>query len=385
MTLEAKIALLKKAGINVEDEATEKEVDELIDESTEEVDENEEAEKSIKEVSVNGLKSIVNKVVNDNMKSIEESISAKFNTVKSAVDTKEIGIKESADFVKALCIGNVKAINGTVGSFGYAVPTTLANMIQEGLDKEAVMRKYCFTFRMAGNYQLPQEGTGVTTYWVAQNDEVTASSPTLGKTDLVDLYLATRVLIPRGLLNSSSLNLTNYITNLCVRSITIEEETSFIAGAGSTEPTGLRSASVDSIAQASTGLAYKDMIDLTYSLKRQYRKNAVFLTSTAGVKAIMNVLDENKRPIFDPTNNTVLGKPLIETEDIPSNLGSDTDETEIWFGDMSYYYIKDGEEMFMESIKVPSKLQTEIVIAKAVDGIYTLPEAMKKMTAVVSA
>jgi aspartokinase-like uncharacterized kinase len=41
--------------------------------------------------------------------------------------------------------------------------------------------------------------------------------------------------------------------------------------------------------------------------------------------------------------------------------------------------------MFMESIKVPSKLQTEIVIAKAVDGIYTLPEAMKKMTAVISA
>jgi HK97 family phage major capsid protein len=138
------------------------------------------------------------------------------------------------------------------------------------------------------------------------------------------------------------LNLTNYITNLCVRSITIEEETSFIAGAGSTEPTGLRSASVDSVAQASTGLAYKDMINLTYSLKRQYRKNAVFLTSTAGVKALMNVLDDNKRPIFDPTNNTVLGKPLIETEDIPSNLGSGTDETEIWFGDMSYYYIKDG-------------------------------------------
>jgi len=384
MDLKSKIALLRKAGIEVEDDATLEEVDELIEESTEEINEEAEAEKSIKEVSVKGLKTIVNKVVSENMKSIEETISAKFANIKTQENTKENGVKESAEFLKALCLGN-KAINGTVGSFGYSVPTTLANMIQEGLDKEAVMRKYCFTFRMAGNYQLPQDGTGVTSYWVAQNEEITESSPTIGKTDLVDLYLATRVLIPRGLLNSTPMNLTNYITNLCVRSITIEEETSFVAGAGTTEPTGLRSADVDSIAQASTGLAYKDMINLMYSLKRQYRKSAVFLTSTNGVKALMNVLDENKRPIFDPTNNTVLGKPLIETEDIPSTLGSSADATEIWFGDLSYYYIKDGEEMFMESIKVPSKLQTEIVLAKAVDGVYTLDEAMKKMTAVVSA
>ena len=384
MDLKSKIALLRKAGIEVEDDATLEEVDELIEESTEEINEEVEAEKSIKEVSVKGLKTIVNKVVSENMKSIEETISAKFANIKTQENTKENGVKESAEFLKALCLGN-KAINGTVGSFGYSVPTTLANMIQEGLDKEAVMRKYCFTFRMAGNYQLPQDGTGVTSYWVAQNEEITESSPTIGKTDLVDLYLATRVLIPRGLLNSTPMNLTNYITNLCVRSITIEEETSFVAGAGTTEPTGLRSADVDSIAQASTGLAYKDMINLMYSLKRQYRKSAVFLTSTNGVKALMNVLDENKRPIFDPTNNTVLGKPLIETEDIPSTLGSSADATEIWFGDLSYYYIKDGEEMFMESIKVPSKLQTEIVLAKAVDGVYTLDEAMKKMTAVVSA
>lgn len=385
MDLKSKIALLRKSGIEVEDDATEEKVDELIEETTEEVDEAEEAEKSIKEVSVGGLKTIVNKVVSENMKSIEDNISAKFTNVQtSEKDLKEKGLKESANFVKELCSGT-KVINGTVSSFGYSVPTTLANMIQEGLDKEAVMRKYCFVFKMAGNYQLPQEGTGVTSYWVAQNEEITASSPTLSKTDLVDNYLATRVIIPRGLLNSTPLNLTRYITNLCVRSITNGEETAFVAGSGSSEPTGLRSADVDTISQDSTGLAYKDMIDLMYSLKRQYRKNAVFLTSTAGVKAIMNVQDENNRPIFDPTNNTVLGKPLIETEDIPSNLGSSADETEIWFGDMSYYYIKDGDDMFMESVKVPSKLQTEIVLAKAVDGVYTLPEAMKKLDSVLSA
>lgn len=384
MTLKQKIELLKKANVEVDENATEAEVDEALEKATEEVVEDEvEDEKAIKEVSIKGLKSIINRTVEANMKSIEEKISAKV-TVKSEADTKDAKIKESAEFIKAVVLGT-KAISGATNSFGYAVPTTLADMIQEKLDKEAVMRKYAFVFKMAGNYQLPQEGTGVTSYWVAQNEEVTESNPTLGKTDLIDNYLATRVIIPRGLLNSSPLNITNYVSNLCVRSIVNAEETAFVAGSGTGEPTGLRSAVITSTPQAGAGLVYKDLINLMYALKKQYRKNAIFLTSTAGVKAVMNILDDNKRPIFDPTNNTLLGRPLVETEDIPSNLGSSANATEIYFGDMSYYYIKDGEDMFMETDKIINKLQTEVVIAKAVDGIYTLPEACKKLTAVVSA
>lgn len=385
-TLKQKISLLKKANVDVPENATEEEVDKLMDENTVEEDDEEttkDDEKSLKEITLGGLKSIVKVAMQDSEKAIEERLSKKITNVKIS-DEKEVNVKESADFVKKVCNGTMekKAIDGTVGSFGYSVPTTLANMIQEKLDKEAVMRKYAFVFKMAGNYQLPQEGTAVTSHWVGQNIPVTESNPTLGKQNLVDNYLATNVIIPRGLLNSSNINILNFITNLSVRSINNAEETAFIAGSGTGEPTGLRSAAITAIPATAGATTYGDILALKYGLKRQYRKNAIFLTSTAGVLDVMSILDENKRPIFDPTQETLLNKPLLETEDIPSNLGTGGDETEIYFGDMSYYYIKDGEDLFMEQDKIIANLQIQIVIAKAVDGIYTLAEACKKLTGV---
>lgn len=387
-TLKQKIALLKQAGVDVADTATEEEVNKLVEENVEVTEEetDEENEKSIGNTSMKSLKSIVSKVIGEKTSAIEQNIMAKLN-VKSPEEKKEMEVKEMADFIKDVSFGK-KAIDGQSGSFGNAVPTKLADMILEKLDKEAIIRKYAFVFKMAGKFQLPKEGTAVTSYWVGQNASITESNPTLDKDNLDDYYLATRVIIPRGLLNSSPLNIVNYVTNLCVRSITNTEETAFVAGDGSGKPKGIRATTLSAgniKAQAGAGLAYKDVTNLTLALKPQYRKNAVYLTSTAGILALMNVLDDNKRPIFDLSSMTLLGKPLLESLDIPSNLGTGTNETEIFFGDLQYYYIKDGEDMFMEQDKIIANLQVEVVVAKAVDGVFTMPEALAKLTGVISA
>lgn len=300
------------------------------------------------------------------------------------VNTKEEDIEKSAQFIKEVCNGNLerKAVNSTNDSFGYTVPTELANFILTAKDKIAKMRKLAFVFSMSGNFQLPTEGTGVTAYWVGENDTITESNPTIGKKDLVDYYLAARVLIPRKLLNTSAYNIINYIGELCARALRNTEETAFIAGDGSSKPTGLRLASIASIAQASTALAYSDMVKLYYLLPEQYRENAVFISSSLGLTALRTINDDNNVPIFDLRDQKVFGRPVIESADIPANLGSSANTTEIYFGDMWYYWIKDGETMFVDTDKVLSKLQVELVVAEAVDGVYTLPAACRKMTGV---
>lgn len=278
----------------------------------------------------------------------------------------------------------MKAVASTSGSFGYTIPTELASKILEKKDKIAKMRKLAFAFKLAGPFQLPTEGTGVTTYWVAENVEITASDPTVGKKDLSDYYLATRVLMPRQLLNTSAFNVIEYIANLCSRALRNTEESAFVAGDGSSKPSGLRLTSgVGSVPQAGASFAYDDIINLFYTIKEQYRDNCVFMTSTKGIKLLRKLKDNNGLPIFDVRDQTVFNKPVFESEDIPSNLGSDGDETEIWCFDPSYYWIKDSEDMFMDSDKKISTLQTELVVAEAIDGIYTLPEAAAKLTAVV--
>lgn len=350
----------------------------------------------VKEITEEQLKGMLEEISKSALESLVPTIKDELkNELKSFASEKEEKTEaqkqeEVKDFLTAICekdiakLADKKAVTSGTGSFGYTIPTELASKILEKKDKIAKMRKLAFSFNLAGPFQLPTEGTGVTTYWVAENDLVTESNPTIGKKTLDDYYLATRVLMPRQLLNTSAFNVVEYIARLCSRSLVIAEETAFVAGDGDSKPTGLRqTANVNSDAQDSTSLAYNDLINLYYSLKEQYRSNAVFMTSTAGMVLIRKLKDTQGLPLFDVNTQTIFGRPVFESEDIPSNLGSDGDETEIWCFDPSYYWIKDGDQMTMDSDKIISKLQTEIVVFEAIDGVYTLPEAASKLTAVV--
>lgn len=342
----------------------------------------------VKEVTMDELKSIMADGVKEIIPALKGEILEELKgTLKDEVkvNSDEEKVEKSADFIRKACNGELekKAIDSTTDSFGYTVPTELSDFILKAKDKIAKMRKLAFVFQMAGNFDLPTEGTGVTGYWVGENETITESNPTIGKKTLVDYYLAARVLIPRKLLNTSAYNIVNYVGELCARKLRDTEETAFVAGDGSSKPTGLRSATLTgSQAQAGSALVYDDIVNLFYALPEQYRENAVFITSALGMKAIRKINDDNSVPIFDLRDQKMFNRPVIESSDIPSNLGSSADTTEIYFGDMWYYWIKDGEKMFVDTDKVLSKLQIELVVAQAVDGVYTLPAACKKLTGV---
>jgi HK97 family phage major capsid protein len=245
------------------------------------------------------------------------------------------------------------------------------------------MRKLAFTFQLAGPFQLPREGLGVTAYWVGENVEITDSNPTILKTDLSDYYLATRVLMPRQLLNTSAFNITEYVANLCSRALVRQEESAFINGNGTGQPSGFRAMTGHNVdAQDGSTLAYNDLVDVFYGLKEQYRDNAIWMTSAMGMKALRKIKDTQGLPIFQMGDQTVFGKKVVESEDIPANLGTSANETELWLIDPSYYWIKDSENMFMDTQKKISYMQLELVVAEAIDGVYTHPTAAFQLQAV---
>lgn len=300
------------------------------------------------------------------------------------VSDKEARAQKSAEFIKQLVGGEVKTITTNTNSFGYTIPTELASAIHEKRDAIAKMRKYAFVFTQAGNFQVPVQGTGVTSYWVTTeaDTDLTASNPTVTQATLSDNWLATRVVIPKSLLNASAVDIENYVTNLSSRSIVLAEETSFVGGDGDGQATGFRAATVGSVAQASTSLAYADLVNLYFSLPEQYRANAVFMVSTAALKLIKGLKDTVGMPMFNVNDGTLFGKPVLEMGDIPSNLGSAENESEIWFGDLKEYWIKDGADMGMLANNVPARLQVELFVYEAVDGIIVNADAFKKLTGV---
>lgn len=335
----------------------------------------------LRNIIKDGLKEILPDFKSDVLKDIKTGLKDKKG------DTKQELLEKAAKFVRDVCLGRLeeKAIDSSDTSFGHTVPSELADFILTKRDKIAKMRKLAFVFKLSGEFKLPLEGTGVTAYWVDENEEVTESNPTIDKKNLYDYYLATRVLIPRKLLNTSAFNIVNFIGELCSRKIRDVEEQSFVSGDGASKPTGLRGAGFAEIAQEKLKFAYDDLVNLYYELPEQYRQNAVFMTSSGGMKLLRKLVDLNGLPIFDVRDQTIFNRPVFESVDIPSNLGTGGDETEIMFFDPWYYWIKDGEQMFVDTDKVISKLQTELVVAEAIDGVYTLPDAGKKLTGVVDA
>lgn len=332
----------------------------------------------LKSLIADGVKEIVGDLKTEILRETREGV----RDFKAVTDDEKI--EKAAKFVRDVCLGNLeaKAVDSGDTSFGYTVPTELASYILTKKDKISKIRKLAFVFQLSGEFQLPMEGAGVVAYWVGENQQITESNPTIDKKNLYDYYLAARVLIPRKLLNTSAFNIINYIGELCSRKLRDTEETTFVAGDGSGKPTGIRSANFASINQVGANFDYDDLVNLFYELPEQYRQNAIFMTSSAGMKLLRKLKDLQGNPIFDVRDQTIFNRPVVEMADIPANLGVGMDETEVLFFDPWYYWIKDGEKMFVDTDKKIATLQTELVVAEAVDGVFTLADAGKKLSAV---
>jgi HK97 family phage major capsid protein len=321
---------------------------------------------------------------------------------KSEADVKGEELAESANFIKSLVIPakdhkrfgvkevELKQVNTDAGSFGAAVPTALANAILEKKAKFAIIRSRAFAFELSGPFDLPVEGDGITGYWITGEVDdsdanlVTESEPTLNKKSLGDHYLAALVKVSWKLMNTSDFNIVNYIASLAGRKLAEKEEAAFIGGTGTGQPKGIRTESLTSVAQEGASLEYQDLVNLYFLLAPQYRSNAVFITSSMGAKAVTGLRDAQDRPIFAPGQplDELFRKPMLESTDIPENLGVGTDTTEILFGDPFYYWIKDGQSLAMATQDVIERLQTKVLVYEAVDGKLTLTEAFVKLTGV---
>ncbi len=312
--------------------------------------------------------------------------------VQDEVSRKQKDYEASANFIKSLILPvnlhkeyGVKAIDTSSGSFGTVVPTELYNEIVAQTLRWQVVRKYAFVFSLTGKIDVPTQGTGVTGFWVSENAPVTESNPTSGKISLDDNGVAALIKVSWKLLRTSPQNITKFVSTLAARAITDKEESAFIDGDGAGKPLGLRqTAGIGSIAQAGANLTYDDLMALFFSLPATYRRSAQFVTSSKGARLIHALKDSQNRPIFQPNMqlDQLMGKPLLESQDMPANLGVGLNETEVFFGDLFNYWIKDGSQLEMATQDQIENLQTKIVIYKYVDGKLTFPAAFQKLTAV---
>lgn len=301
-----------------------------------------------------------------------------------------------AKFLQAVVLGDkslAKSLSeGTSADGGYLVPREFRDSVVQKLYKKAVIRPNATIIPLKRDkMDVPADASAVTTYWVGENASSTESNPTWGNISLDTNKLMGLSKMSRELFTDSPINVMDYVSTLWAKAFAKEEDRVFMTGSGTGQPKGIRQYTPsNTLAQAGANITADDVVNLFYALPVQYRENAKFLIHNSIVTKIRLLKDSQGRYIWqsglDAAPNTILGKPVLEQNDIPTNLGAGTNASEIWFGDLSFYLIGDREEMGVESTtEGAGTFENHQVALKSwerIDGQLGLADAFAMLSAV---
>ena len=275
---------------------------------------------------------------------------------------------------------------GTDSEGGYLTETVLERKLVETLADVNIMRQLCTVIQTSSDRNIPVESTVGTASWTGEENAYTESDSEFSQVSLSAYKIGTIMKISDELMQDSVFDMSSYIGRNFGRRIGEAEEASFVAGSGSGQPTGATSGASAGVTASATGaISADEVLDLTYSLKRQYRRNGSFLFHDSTIKAIRQLKDSNNQYLWQPAlsagdPDTIAGRPVYASYDMPEMA---TGVVAGLFGDfkMGYIIADRGATSFLRLNELyAANGQVAVRASRRVDGKVVLFEAIKKLT-----
>ena len=275
---------------------------------------------------------------------------------------------------------------GTDSEGGYLVPDEYERILVEALEEENVFRQLAKVIRTSsGDRKIPVVTTKGTASWIDEEGAYLESDDSFGQVSIGAYKLGTMIKVSEELLNDSVFDLESYISREFARRIGAKEEEAFFTGDGSGKPLGVLAAAGGAetgvTAASATAITADELIDLFYSLKAPYRRNAVWVLNDSTIKAIRKLKDNQGQYLWQPSLTTgapdlLLGKPVRTSAYMPAIAA---DAKTVAFGDFSYYWIADRQGRSFKRLNelYAATGQVGFLASQRVDGKLVLPEAIK--------
>ena len=247
---------------------------------------------------------------------------------------------------------------GIFDQAGALLPDPLAPGLIEILRSNTVVRQAGASSLPLNNGRLTirkQTGTSTVSY-VGEAQDISKTEPSVGQMVLSAKKLAAIVPISNDLLRyDADLTADEFVRNDLVERMSRREDLAFIRDDGSQfTPRGLRHWAPASHVTATNGtsatnveLDLKEMMDDLEGADIPMN-NPVWLMNPRSKNHLLNLRDGNGNLVFPEVRNptpTVYGFPVFVTTAIPKNLGNNSDESEIYFADMSQAIIAEAQNM----------------------------------------
>ena len=274
---------------------------------------------------------------------------------------------------------------GVAEDGGYLVPEEYDERLIKKLSEENIIRKLGTRITTAGTHKINIAATTPAAAWIDEGGALTFGDATFAQINLDAHKLHVAVKVTEELLYDSAFPLENYIVDEFGKALANAEEDAFLNGNGTGKPLGILAATggaeVGVTAASATTITADVIINLIYSLKRPYRKKAVFITNDATLAILRKLKDGNGAYMWQPSlvagePDKLLGYPVYTSQFMPAVAAGNKS---VIFGDISYYNIGDrGTRSFAELRELfAGNGMIGYVAKERVDGKLVLPEAVK--------
>lgn len=231
-----------------------------------------------------------------------------------------------------------RAMTTGISSGGVAIPTVTLNKIYEKIENEAITYSLVTVSHLRGNVSIPIEKSTSDVERKAEGEDGSILDDTLDDLKLGAKKYIKLVRLTCELENTAIDALEDYIVRKLSKKLVLAFDADIINGEGINGAKGILKTLTAKITSG-TSWTLKDLLKLFSSIPAIARKSATLMMSTNTLyNDILAITDSNERPIFDVTQNKVLGRVVVECDDVPDGT--------IIFGDFSEYmfnWSKDAE------------------------------------------
>lgn len=269
---------------------------------------------------------------------------------------------------------------------GYLVPDEFETHVVAALEEENFVRGLAKVIQTSsGDRKIPVVATHGIATWLEEGKAYSESDEVFDQMTLGSYKLGSFIKISEELLNDSAFDIESYLSGEFGRRIGAAEEEAFLTGDGTNKPTGIFATAEEGLkASAATTVTADELIDLHYSLRSPYRKNAVWVMNDSTVKVIRKLKDNNGQYLWQPaltagTPDTILNRPVYTSQFAPELKGG---ARGIAFGDLSFYWIADRQGRAFKRLNelFATTGQVAFLASQRVDGKLIIPEAVKVIT-----
>ena len=224
-----------------------------------------------------------------------------------------------------------------------------------------------------------------TAAWIDEGEALTFGDATFSQINLDAHKLHVAVKVTEELLYDNAFGLENYIITQFAKALANAEEGAFFNSNGEGKPLGIFAdkggGEIGVTAASATAITADEIINLVYSLKRPYRKNAKFIMNDNTVAVLRKLKDGNGAYLWQPSMQAgeadrLFDYPVLTSPYVPTIAAG---KPVIAFGDFSCYNIGDrGTRSFAELKELFAGNGLIGFVAKErVDGKLILHEAVK--------